>query len=120
MAVGVLAALVPVAILGFVLVPGGLERSLGCDLELALRLGMAREMIGERRDGFGVKVERMQFLRNDAGRGRLRSAVGAGWGGGCVRGFRVGAEISITHPAGEDGRRLTSWSCGLNSLGLVT
>ena len=57
---------VPVAILGFVLVPGGLERSLGCDLELALRLGMAREMIGERRDGLGVKVERMQFLRNDA------------------------------------------------------
>ena len=66
MAVGVLAALVPVAILGFVLVPGGLERSLGCDLELALGLGMAREMIGERRDGLGVKVERMQFLRNDA------------------------------------------------------
>lgn len=27
---------------------------------------MAREMIGERRDGLGVKVERMQFLRNDA------------------------------------------------------
>lgn len=31
-----------------------------------MRLGMAREMIGERRDGLGVKVERMQFLRNDA------------------------------------------------------
>ena len=66
MGVGVPAALVPVAILGFVLVPGGLERSLRRDLELALGLGMAREMIGERRDGFGVKVERMQFLRNDA------------------------------------------------------
>ena len=66
MGVGVPAALVPVAILGFVLVPGDVERSLRRDLELALGLGMAREMIGERRDGFGVKVERMQFLRNDA------------------------------------------------------
>ena len=65
MGVGVPAALVPVAILGFVLVPGGLERSLRRDLELALGLGMARND-RRRRDGFGVKVERMQFLRNDA------------------------------------------------------
>ena len=65
MAVAVPPALVPVAVVGFDVVPRGFQRSFGCDLEFAMALGMAREVIGECRDGFRVQVQGVEFLRVD-------------------------------------------------------
>ena len=65
MAVAVPAALVPVAAVGFDVVPRGFQGSLSCDLEFSIALGMAREVIGECRDGFRVQVQGVEFLRVD-------------------------------------------------------
>lgn len=65
MAVAVPAALVPVAVVGFDVVPRGFQGSFGCDLEFAMALGMAREVIGECRDGFRVQVQGVEFLYVD-------------------------------------------------------
>jgi hypothetical protein len=80
-AVAVPAALVPVAVVGFDVVPRGFQRSFGCDLEFAMALGMAREVIGECRDGFRVQVQGVEFLRVDRSPERSGTVYGTGPGG---------------------------------------
>ena len=80
MAVAVPAALVPVAVVGFDVVPRGFQRSFGCDLEFAMALGMAREVSGECLDGFRVQVQGVEFLRVDRSE-RSGMVYGTGPGG---------------------------------------
>ena len=80
MAVAVPAALVPVAVVGFDVVPRGFQGSFGCDLEFAMGLGMAREVIGECRDGFRVQVQGVEFLRVNRSE-RSATVYGTGPGG---------------------------------------
>lgn len=81
MAVAVPPALVPVAVVGFDVVPRGFQGSFGCDLEFAMGLGMAREVIGECRDGFRVQVQGVEFLRVDRSSERSGMVYGTGPGG---------------------------------------
>ena len=81
MAVAVPAALVPVAAVGFDVVPCGFQGSLSCDLEFSIALGMAREVIGECRDGFRVQVQGVEFLRVDRSPERSAMVYGTGPGG---------------------------------------
>jgi len=82
--VGVPAALVPVAAVGFDVVPRGFQGSLSCDLEFSIALGMAREVIGECRDGFRVQVQGVEFLRVD--RSERSGMVYGTWPGGWIEG----------------------------------
>ena len=86
MAVAVPAAFVPVAVVGFDVVPRGFQGSFGCDLEFAMGLGMAREVIGECRDGFRVQVQGVEFLRVDRSPERSAMVYGTGPGDGMDRG----------------------------------
>ena len=84
MAVAVPAALVPVAAVGFDVVPRRFQGSLSCDLEFSIALGMAREVIGECRDGFRVQVQGVEFLRVD--RSERSGMVYGTWPGGWIEG----------------------------------
>lgn len=100
MAVAVPAALVPVAVVGFDVVPRGFQRSFGCDLEFAMALGMAREVIGECRDGFRVQVQGVEFLRVDRSERKVSDGVRYGARGmdrGCIGGvaFRGLGLVSV-------------------------